>query len=414
MVKRMLKIIVLIVLLTGCRELNKETEENIIENYNEYIPYIDEDIKNNEGIDDEKNTSLSTETESSKENMIPDSVLEFYDNNLMWISCCSEKDYFWLCSSFSYYSDKYNQTLVVSGIDSGLFEPVNRYKKLKAICAGKVQYENVYNSKEASLKNYINYNGTTEESEYTLAFTVKDNEALELSSLNYTDINEGDKIYLVASGHTYPISNECIIECYVENVCDSNFTFLPKDISDCDSNSGGILLSANGDILGVHVFNKNDKCIAYKIKNIIEDIESGSISESEYPDDYDPYAYLDYKEYGEYKIYGELVNKAPFTEIYIKTVEFSKKIGNKEAPANYRFAIFDINLQYYVDVGLFRLGKNKEYSPCEDILMDEQLVSGDEEANWAYPYKNGKIIFIVPDDMDFENIISYEDNSMNF
>lgn len=241
---------------------------------------------------DSKNNQISTDNNSVEllpvnlKNGIPQKVQEYYKNKLMWLNCCTDQKYFQIYSSFSYYSDKYKQIIVVSGIDKDLGTPVKRKEKIKYIFCGKVKYENDTIDKEATLKNFIEYTGNTEESNYSLAFTIYDNSTLDLSYIANYDVGIGDKIYIVGSGGTYYMTGDDMFECEVEKVNDNSFYFSTENNPYCKYSSGGIILDKNGYILGIHVYNEDDIGVGYKIKNIIEDIEGGSISEKEYPEEY--------------------------------------------------------------------------------------------------------------------------------
>ena len=414
------------ILIIGCSDQNSDiVDDRIVELGNEINkPSIKEnvDLDNTSNCVNMDSTTITPMETQSLDNVIPVSVKTFFEEKLLWLLCCTKDDYFSVSSSFAYYSEKFGQNIIVSGINKNPGMPVNRQKKFSGLYAGSVKYaidmyDEGINRYEIDLKNMIELNRVNKESDYVAAFTVYNPEMLEISSISLQELNINEKIYLVSAGD-YAMTGYDMFECTIGDVYEKSFTFSTEYNPFCDDKSGGILLNSNGEIIGIHVLNEEGMSIGYKIKYVIESIEDGVMLENEYIPNYDPYAVDEhrYNEYGVYQINSEMVKQAPWKEIYVYSVEFANEIEGKKAPQNNRFAVFEVKIQYYVDISSFRLGKDKEFLPYNEVLFDDQFIPKelDVKENSIWPEKIGKVVFVVPDDMDFSCVFSYESYRLDF
>jgi hypothetical protein len=291
--------------------------------------------------------------------------------------------------------------------------PCLQHEKLSALFAGKAKYENDYKNIETDLKNYIRFNSKNEEGNYVMAFTVLDSGSLTISSVEYNAVQKEEEVYLVASRFDYSVIGDDVFRCKVDDVDEKIFTFSSDESLFYKENTGGILLNKFGKIIGVHVYNKDQKSIAYKIKYIIEDVESGEISKKEYPVDFNPYEEnLDrFKTNHKYIIDLDMDNEE---KIYINYVEFLDSISDYNAPKGYMFAVFDVRVRNDVSTELFRLGAHDEIIPFQINNFQIDLSNNDNELDTEHNGYKDKIIFLVPSDMNFDTVLSYEDYSIDF
>ncbi len=427
MKKLIFKYIIFSLVITGCRSNIEDEKYLSSERFENEVTYSLENednkiIDNNINFDKDNihkdiklfNDSPTPINNGAANESIPKSVVDFYNNNLMWLSCCTEHEYFLINSAFLFHSEKFGQNIVITGINSGssMF-PCPRHEKLSALFAGKVKYENDYKNIETDLKNYIRFNSKNEEGNYVMAFTVLDSGSLTISSVEYNAVQKEEEVYLVASRFDYSVIGDDVFRCKVDDVDEKKFTFSSDESLFYKENTGGILLNKFGKIIGVHVYNKDQKSIAYKIKYIIEDVESGEISKKEYPVDFNPYEEnLDrFKTNHKYIIDLDMDNEE---KIYINYVEFLDSISDYNAPKGYMFAVFDVKVRNDVSTELFRLGAHDEIIPFQINNYQIDLSNNDNELDTEHNGYKDKIIFLVPSDMDFDTVLSYEDYSIDF